>query len=86
MARILSDTRERRRSHPAARYARQPPLDRAEGFRYLTRILRLALESELENAEPMTPRLQLGCRADIKFACDNPDSYYLKAKLDSRHE
>jgi hypothetical protein len=62
------------------------PLDRAEGFRYLTRILRLALESELENAEPTTPRLQLGCRGDIKFACDNPDSYYQKATLDSRHE
>jgi hypothetical protein len=62
------------------------PLDRAEGFRYLTRVLRLALESELENAEPMTPRLQLGTRGDIKLACDNPDSYYLTSTIDSRHE
>lgn len=61
-------------------------LDRAEGFRYLTRVLRLALESELENAEPLTPRLQLGTRGDIKLACDNPDSYYLTSTVDSRHE
>ena len=61
-------------------------LDRAEGFRYLTRVLRLALESELENAEPLTPRLQRGPRGDIKLACDNPDSYYLISTIDSRHE
>jgi len=61
-------------------------LDRAEGFRYLTRVLRLALESELENAEPLTPRFQLGTRGDIKLACDNPDSYYLLSTIDSRHE
>ena len=62
------------------------PLERAEGFRYLTRVLRLALESQLENAEPLTPRLQLACRPDIKLANDNPDSYYLTSTLDSRHE
>jgi hypothetical protein len=62
------------------------PLDRAEGYRYLTRILRLALEMNVENAEPQTPRLALGCRADIKLGCDNPDSYYLTAPLDAACE
>lgn len=57
------------------------PLDRAEGYRYLTRILRLALEMNVENAEPRTPRLALGCRPDVKLGCDNPDSYYLTAPL-----
>jgi hypothetical protein len=57
------------------------PLDRAEGYRYLTRVLRLALEMHVENAEPRTPRLALGCRADIKLGCDNPDSHYLTAPL-----
>ncbi|MEZ4331007.1 MAG: DUF1214 domain-containing protein [Myxococcota bacterium] len=58
------------------------PLDRAEGFRYLTRILRLALETNVENAEPRSPRLALGCRPDVKLGCDNPDSHYLTALLD----
>lgn len=62
------------------------PLDRAEGFRYLTRILRLALESQVENAEARTPRLGLGCRPDIKLGCDNPDSHYLTAPLDSAYD
>ena len=62
------------------------PLDRAEGYRYLTRILRLALETQLENAEARTPRLGLGCRPDIKLGCDNPDSHYLTAPLDSAYD
>lgn len=62
------------------------PLDRAEGYRYLTRILRLALEMHVENAEPRTPRLALGCRPDIKLGCDNPDSYYLTAPLHGDHD
>ena len=62
------------------------PLDRAEGYRYLTRILRLALESQIENAEARTPRLGLGCRPDIKLGCDNPDSHYLTAPLDSAYD
>jgi len=62
------------------------PLDRAEGYRYLTRILRLALESQVENAEALTPRLGLGCRPDIKLGCDNPDSHYLTAPLDSAYD
>jgi hypothetical protein len=62
------------------------PLDRAEGFRYLTRVLRLALELQVENAEPRTPRLQIGCRPDIKLGCDNPDSTYLTATLSSEYE
>jgi hypothetical protein len=62
------------------------PLDRAEGYRYLTRILRLALEMQVENAEARTPRLALGCRADIKLGNDNPDSYYLTAPLDAAFE
>ena len=62
------------------------PLDRAEGYRYLTRILRLALEMHVENAESLTPRLGLGCRPDIKLGCDNPDSYYLTAPLHAVHD
>ncbi len=61
------------------------PLDRAEGYRYLTRILRLALEMHVENAESRTPRLALGCRPDIKLGCDNPDSHYLTAPLHGEH-
>ncbi len=62
------------------------PLDRAEGFRDLTRVLRMTLEMQVEASEPLTPRFQLGCRPDIKLGCDNPDSYDLTSTLDSRHE
>ena len=34
------------------------PFDRAEGFRYLSRLTRVALESYIEFADPMAPALR----------------------------
>lgn len=60
------------------------PLDRAEGYRYLTRLLRNALYSTIENSDPLRPRLQ-GLDL-VKIGADNPDNVYHSAPVDGRHE
>jgi hypothetical protein len=62
------------------------PLDRAEGFRMLTRLLRGALESRLEFADPLHPRLVCTCHETIKIVAENPDTLYLGAAIDGRFE
>jgi hypothetical protein len=62
------------------------PLDVAEGYRYVARILRLALEQQLENSDPLVPRFQRGLNETIKLGCDNPDQQPLLAAIDGRHE
>jgi hypothetical protein len=55
------------------------PLDRAEGFRYLTRLTREMLYSCIENADPDFPRFhQLDL---VKIGADNPDNVYLSANI-----
>jgi hypothetical protein len=55
------------------------PLDRAEGYRYLTRLLREMLYATVENADPDFPRLH---RLDLtKIGADNPDNVYLTATV-----
>jgi hypothetical protein len=54
-------------------------LDRAEGFRYLTRLVREMLYSAVENANPDFPRLH---QLDLtKIGADNPDNVYLSATI-----
>jgi hypothetical protein len=62
------------------------PLDVAEGYRYIARIVRLALEQQLENSDPLQPRIQRGLNETIKLGCDNPDQQPLLAAIDGRHE
>ena len=62
------------------------PLDRAEGFRMLTRLLRGALESRLEYARPTHPELVCTCHETIKIVGENPDNHYLGASLDGRYD
>jgi hypothetical protein len=53
--------------------------DRAEGYRYLTRLLREMLYSTVENADPDFPRLR---ELDlVKIGADNPDNVYLSATI-----
>jgi len=62
--------------------------DRAEGFRYLTRLLRGGLENFLECADVRAPRLcsiANGMRAaPVKLGSDNPDNLYQSATIDAR--
>jgi len=57
------------------------PLDRAEGYRYLTRLLRIALEMQLEFADPDFPEFYQASHTTAKIGADNPDNTYLNASL-----
>ena len=55
------------------------PLDRAEGFRYLSRLTREMLYSCVDNADPDFPRFH---ELDlVKIGADNPDNVYLSANI-----
>jgi hypothetical protein len=62
------------------------PLDRAEGFRYLTRLLRVALESYVEFADPRAPVFRRPSHETVKIGADNPDNYYQSAAVSGEHE
>lgn len=68
--------------------ANSPPdqLTRSEGYRYLSRLARLALEKHLEHADPAAPTFYRLSHKTAKIGCDNPDSYYQNAILDGRFE
>ena len=55
------------------------PLDRAEGYRYLSRLLRNSLYATLENSDPDHPRWQ-GLDL-VKIGADNPDNVYHSAPV-----
>ena len=62
------------------------PLDRTEGFRMLTRLLRGSLESHLEHKRPAYPQLICTCHETIKIVGENPDNHYLGASLDGQYD
>src|SRR5574342_69053 len=62
------------------------PFDRAEGFRYLTRLLRAGLESQLEFADPRQPGFFQLSNETIKIGNDNPDNVYWNACISGRCE
>lgn len=53
-------------------------LDRAEGYRYLTRVLRSALDTFVEYRDPSHPVIFRPCDEIIKYGGDNPDNWYQK--------
>lgn len=61
--------------------APKTPLDRAEGLRYLTRLLRLGLEMNLEFADPDFPVFYSASHSTAKIGADNPDALYLNATI-----
>jgi hypothetical protein len=62
------------------------PLDRSEGFRYLSRLTRASLEGFLEFADPDFPRLHRPVHETAKMGADNPDNYYQNATISGEHE
>ncbi|HXK21650.1 MAG TPA: DUF1214 domain-containing protein [Myxococcota bacterium] len=62
------------------------PLDRAEGFRYLSRLTRAALETFVEYADPRAPVLHRPIHETAKIGADNPDNYYQHATLSGAYE
>ena len=61
------------------------PIDRAEGFRYLTRLLRLGLEQNLEARDPVFPFFYQMSHATAKIGADNPDNVYWNARISGQY-
>jgi hypothetical protein len=66
--------------------AASDPLSRAEGYRYLTRLLRIGLEMHLEFADPDFPGFFAPSHETAKIGADNPDNLYQMARLKGRNE
>ena len=58
------------------------PLIRAEGFRYLSRLTKLALEQYVEATDTDFPFFYRLSHETAKIGADNPDSAYLNAQID----
>jgi len=59
--------------------------DRAEGLRYLSRLLRAGLVSFVESTGPAHPLFR-ALPDMVKMGLDNPDNYYLSASIDPRRD
>jgi len=59
--------------------------ERAEGLRYLTRLLRVGLDMHLEHANPAFPSFYQASHATAKIGSDNPDNYYQNATISGAH-
>lgn len=62
------------------------PLDRAEGWRYLTRLLRAGLETFVEESDAQAPAFRRTAHETIKMGMDNPDNVYLSAPVNGSFE
>ncbi len=60
------------------------PLDRAEGYRFLSRLVRYGFEGFLEFNDPLLPQLHCATHETIKIIHENPDNVYLGARIDGR--
>jgi hypothetical protein len=61
-------------------------LTRAEGYRYLTRLLRLGLEKYVEFGDPDFPQFYSLSHETAKIGNDNPDNFYLNCAVDGRRD
>jgi len=60
--------------------------DRAEGIRYLTRLLRAGLESQIESSDPCHPRFFQLSNDTIRIGNDNPDNIYHNCNISGRYD
>ena len=61
-------------------------IDRAEGWRYLSRLTRIALEMMLEHADADFPTFYSASHATAKIGADNPDNIYYNATITGDRE
>ena len=64
----------------------QDPFNQAEGYRYLSRLLRAGLENFIEYADPAFPVLRRMVHETVKMGADNPDNYYQNARISGLYE
>lgn len=57
------------------------PFDRAEGWRYLTRLTRAAFETFIEASDAQAPEFRRAVGETIKMGMDNPDNVYFSAPV-----
>jgi hypothetical protein len=57
------------------------PLDKTEGFRYLSRLIRIGLIQYLEAADTDFPYFYRSCDEVTKWGADNPDNIYWNARV-----
>ncbi len=61
------------------------PMVRAEGWRYLSRLTRAALETFVEASDAQAPQFQQTTGPTVKMGMDNPDNIYLNAPVNGSH-
>ena len=61
-------------------------IDRAEGWRYLSRLTRIGLEMMLEHADPDFPVFYSASHTTAKIGADNPDNVYFNATIQGDRE
>jgi len=66
--------------------APQDALHRAEGWRYLTRLTRIALDMFVECSDPDFPDFYRPSHETAKIGADNPDNYYQRAEINGAHD
>lgn len=62
------------------------PLNRMEGFRYLSRITGAALKAFVEHNDPLAPVLMRVVHETAKMGADHPDNFYQNASISGEHE
>lgn len=62
------------------------PFQQAEGYRYLSRLVRAGLEGFLEDADPRAPVLKRVVHETVKMGADNPDNWYQNATISGAYE
>ena len=62
------------------------PLHRAEGWRYLTRLTRIALDMFVECADGDFPSFYRPSHETAKIGADNPDNYYQRAEINGSYD
>ena len=62
------------------------PFSKAEGYRYLTRLLRLSLEKNIEFNDARFPCFYSLSHETAKIGNDNPDNYYMNCAVSGRYD
>ncbi len=62
------------------------PLTQAEGYRYLSRLIRAGLEAFIEYSDPNAPVLRRMVHETVKMGADNPDNYYQNATISGKYD
>lgn len=60
--------------------------NQAEGYRYLSRLVRAGLEAFVEYADPANPQIRRMVHETIKLGADNPDNFYFNSRISGEYE